>query len=86
MLSEHYKGEVTRLRQIRTSQSPSVSQEDVASALGIPQSTYSRIESCVYTASAGVADQIAHYFGVDLAEIFDPAIYRAIEAEEEQAA
>ncbi len=65
----------TPLRIRRIADPRQLSQGKVAAAVGVDASFYSRLESGDAHASAELAQSIADYFGVPVADIFTPSRY-----------
>ncbi|GAB2627838.1 MAG: helix-turn-helix domain-containing protein [Emticicia sp.] len=61
----------TKLRNIRLQKS--LSQAEVANAIGLDQSSYSRIESDQSEPKAGVLMKIAKFYQVDITSLYPPS-------------
>lgn len=47
-----------------------ITQEELASAVGVTRKTINTIENCIYVPSTVLALRLARYFGVPVEEIF----------------
>ncbi|HIS85918.1 MAG TPA: helix-turn-helix transcriptional regulator [Candidatus Faecivicinus avistercoris] len=63
----------TRIRELRKAQK--LSQEELALAVGTTRQTITSIETGKYIASLPLAYKIAHYFGLQIEEVFDLSEY-----------
>lgn len=59
----------TKIQQLRKQHK--LSQEELASAVGVTRQTITSIETGKYTASLVLAYKIAHHFGKTIEEVFD---------------
>ena len=63
----------TRIRELRKAHK--LSQEELADAVGTTRQTITSIETGKYIASLPLAYKIAHYFGLQIEEVFDLSEY-----------
>jgi transcriptional regulator with XRE-family HTH domain len=66
---------MTPLKSTRIADRRKPSQQDVATAVGINQGFYSRLENGDTRVSAEIAEKLADYFRVDVDQIFTPTEY-----------
>lgn len=59
----------TKIQELRKKNK--LSQEELATAVGVTRQTITSIESEKYTASLALAYKIAKYFGLSIEEVFD---------------
>ena len=59
----------TKIKELRKARK--MSQEELANAVGTTRQTITSIEVEKYTASLTLAYKIAHYFGLQIEEVFD---------------
>ncbi len=63
----------TKIRELRKARK--LSQEELALAVGTTRQTITSIETGKYIASLPLAYKIAHYFGLNIEEVFDLSEY-----------
>ena len=59
----------TRIPELRKARR--LSQQELADAVGVTRQTITSLEVGKYTASLGLADKLARYFGLPIEQVFD---------------